>query len=90
MTRRRNTIRSTGIIAGLVFGAMAVGLASYAVSAVSPLQQLASAAVEGGNTAGHSVHAKNKETPAWILELQTRNARQLPVPIHSGEPSFWI
>ena len=39
---------------------------------------------------GASVHAKNSETPGWMLELETRNARQLPVTIGNDEPSYWI
>jgi hypothetical protein len=40
--------------------------------------------------AGASVHAKNGATPDWILDLQTRNAGQLPATVQNDEPSFWI
>ena len=66
-------------------GAMSVGFlvlaAAYALPIAAPLQQA---------DAGASVHAKNSETPGWIIELQTRNARQSPVTVENGEPSYWI
>ena len=66
-------------------GAMSVGLlilaAAYALPIAAPLQQA---------DAGASVHAKNSDTPGWIIELQTRNAGQSPVTVENREPSYWI
>ena len=45
---------------------------------------------DAGPERGISVHAKNSATPDWMLELQSRNARQAPVTVQNGEPSFWI
>ena len=68
-----------------LLGAMSFGLlvlvAAYALPVAAPLQQA---------EAGASVHAKNSDTPDWIIELQTRNARQTPVTVENGEPSYWI
>jgi len=64
--------------ASLVFLALT---AAYALLIAIPLQQA---------DAGASVHAKNSDTPEWIIELQTRNARQSPVIVDSGEPGYWI
>jgi hypothetical protein len=68
-----------------LLGAMSIGLvvlaAVYALPIAAPLQQA---------DAGASVHAKNSDTPDWIIELQARNARQSPVTVENGEPSYWI
>lgn len=68
-----------------VFGAMSIGflalMAAYALPTVAPLQQ-----ADGGG----SVHAKNSDTPDWIINLQTRNARQSPVTVENRQPSYWI
>ena len=67
-----------------VTGAVLVGfvaLSAFLVAAVAPNQFQGTAS---------SVHAKNGATPSWILELQTRNARQMPVTVRNGEPSYWI
>lgn len=89
MTRRRNSNFMKDVLWGLSLGIVAAVLVFYAVPAASPLQPMTSADVAGATGSG-SVHAKNQPTPDWILELQTRNARQLPVPATSDEPSFWI
>ena len=69
-----------------LLSAMSVGFlvlaAAYALPIVAPLQPAAEA--------GASVHVKNSDTPDWIINLQTRNARQLPVTVENGEPSYWI
>lgn len=72
--------RSTHIAGALFVGLLALSLA-FAVPAIAPLQHA---------EVGASVHAKNGATPDWILELQTRNARQSPVTVQNEEPSFWI
>lgn len=45
---------------------------------------------DAGQSGGHSVHMKNRDTPDWMLELQTRQAQQAPLAIDDREPSFWI
>ena len=67
-------------VAGALLG-IAVLSAAYALPVITSL--------ESPPAAGVSVHAKNSATPGWILELETRNARQLPV-IQKDKPSFWI
>lgn len=57
--------------------------ASYALSVAPAVEQ-------AGIGPGVSVHAKNGDTPEWIIDLQTRNAGQSPVVIDPEEPSFWI
>jgi hypothetical protein len=66
-------------------GALSVGIlalaAAYALPVAAPLQNA---------EAGMSVHAKNSDTPGWIVELQARSARQAPLTVENGEPSYWI
>ena len=76
----RSGIRLGRVAAALSLGLMALSLI-LVVPAVSPHQQTGVAA---------SVHAKNGATPDWILDLQTRNAGQLPAIVENDEPSFWI
>jgi hypothetical protein len=68
-----------------ILSAMSVGFlvlaTGYALPIAKPLQQA---------DAGASVHAKNSDTPEWIINLQTRKARQTPVTVENGEPSYWI
>lgn len=45
---------------------------------------------DAGQGGGHSVHMKNRQTPNWMLELQTRQAQQAPVAVDDQVPSFWI
>jgi hypothetical protein len=82
MSDRSVTIRGTGVrgthVAVALFAGFLALSASYALPIVAPPQH------------NGSVHAKNSATPDWILELQTQNARQLPVAIETEEPSFWI
>jgi hypothetical protein len=80
MSDRRRSTHGMHIAGALVVGLLALSLA-YAVPAIAPLQHA---------EVGASVHAKNSATPGWILELQTRNARQSPVTAENDEPSFWI
>ena len=80
MGHSRNSIKPGRVAAALSLGLVALSLI-LVVPAVSPNQPTG---------AGASVHAKNGATPDWILELQTRNAGQLPATVHNDEPSFWI
>jgi hypothetical protein len=68
-----------------LLGAMGVGFlvlaTAYALPVAKPIHQA---------DAGSSVHAKNSDTPEWIIDLQTRKARQSPVTVENGEPSYWI
>ena len=80
----------------IALGAHAAGalIAGFALALTVILSPPVVPPVQHGvqQSAGGSVHAKNSETPDWILELETgtETARQLPVPIESDEPSFWI
>lgn len=77
--------RSSSIKAGRVAAALATGVVALSLMFVLPVVP------QFQHTgAGASVHAKNGATPAWILELQTRNAGQPPVTVQNDEPSFWI
>lgn len=80
MRDHRRIIQSTIIAASLFLGGLVLLLAG-GVPAAEPLRIGAS---------GASVHAKNAATPDWMLELQARNARQQPVVLENGEPSYWI
>jgi hypothetical protein len=95
MTDRRRTIRSTTIASGL-FAGLLTGLAvTYALAALSLHQPslhqpMASAEIDIGKSAGASVHAKNRATPGWMLDLQARNAFERPVTHYGDKPGFWI
>lgn len=80
MDHRSNSIKPGRLAAALSLGLMGLSLI-LVVPAAHPPQ---SATVAG------SVHAKNGATPGWILDLQTRNAGQLPAIVENDEPSFWI
>lgn len=75
------SLRSILLLSAVGAGFLAFA-AGYALPNVAPLPPAAEA--------GASVHAKNSDTPDWIINLQTRNARQLPVTVENGEPSYWI
>jgi hypothetical protein len=79
--KRRSSLRAYAV--GALFAGVAALSASYALS-------IATEPHLGGLGAGASVHAKNGDTPDWIVDLQTRNAGQVPVPVDPEEPSFWI
>ena len=75
----------SSIKAGRVAAALATGMVALSLMFVLPV------APQVQHTgAGASVHAKNGATPDWILDLQTRNAGQLPTIVEYDEPSFWI
>lgn len=78
MRDRRISIKPIHVIGAFLVAVLALS-ASF-LPAVVPLNQ----------STGASVHSKNGDTPSWILELQTRNARQAPVTVQNGEPSYWI
>ena len=81
VTDHRRTLLGACLAAALVTGAaLATGYALY----------FAPAEPQSGIGPGASVHAKNGDTPEWIIDLQTRNAGQVPVAIDPEEPSFWI
>jgi hypothetical protein len=75
----------SSIKAGRVAAALATGMVALSLMFVLPV---APQVQQTG--AGASVHAKNGATPDWILDLQTRNAGQLPTTVENDEPSFWI
>jgi hypothetical protein len=96
MTDRRRTIRSTTIASGL-FAGILTGLAVIYALVALPLHQplalqqpLASAEADIGESASASVHAKNRATPGWMLDLQARNAFERPVTQYGDKPGFWI
>ena len=76
----RNSIKPGRVATALTLGLTALSLI-LVVPAVSPHQTTGVAA---------SVHAKNGATPDWIIDLQTRDARQPPATVLNDEPSFWI
>jgi hypothetical protein len=79
MSKTQNSIRGRHFAgAVLTMGVLALS-AAYVVPADAPMQ-----------TAGTSMHAKNSATPDWMLNLETRDAGQLPVTVQNNEPSFWI
>jgi hypothetical protein len=82
MSGRSRSIRGTCAVAAVLTGLLALS-AAYGLSAVSLFQH-------ADYGPGVSTHAKNGATPDWIVELQTRNAGQLPVTVQNDEPSFWI
>jgi hypothetical protein len=86
MIDRRRSIQGAQVLCGLLVS-LAVTLWIVALPAAPSLQHELG---DAGKTAGTSVHAKNSATPGWILELQTSDAAQPPVPVRSDEPSFWI
>lgn len=81
VTDHRRNLLGACLAGALITGAALA--AGYALS-VAPAEQ------QSGIGPGASVHAKNGDTPEWIIDLQTRNAGQAPVVIDPEEPSFWI
>lgn len=79
MSDKRGSFRGRHVIVAL-FGVLVLS-AAYAFPVITSPERPA---------AGASVHAKNSDTPGWMLELETRNARQLPVTVQKDKPSFWI
>jgi hypothetical protein len=80
MTDNRRSIRGRHVVGAFVLAVLALS-APFALPVAN--------VPEASNT-GASVHAKNSDTPGWILELETRNARQSPVTMENGQPSYWI
>lgn len=81
MSDRRRRIGTASASAGALIVGFVALTAAYTLPTMAPLQQA---------SVGASVHAKNADTPGWMLELQTRNAGQMPVTVQNDEPSFWI
>lgn len=69
-----------------VLGALTIALLVFAATYATPI---APPPLQHAD-AGASVHVKNSDTPDWIINLQTRKARQSPVTVENGEPSYWI
>ena len=78
MSGHRRSFRGRHVV-GALLGILAMA-GAYALPVVISLER---------PVVGSSVHAKNSDTPGWMLELETRNARQLPV-VQKDKPSFWI
>lgn len=81
MTDHRKSLLGAYLVGALTMGAVLSG--SYAFLVAPALQQ-------ADIRPGASVHAKNGDTPEWIIDLQTRNAGQAPDVSDPEEPSFWI
>ena len=81
MTDTRRSFRGRHLAVGL-FGAVVLS-GAYSLPVIIT-------SLESPSTVGSSVHAKNSDTPGWMLELEARNARQLPIAVENDEPSYWI
>lgn len=69
---------------------LAMAISALLVSSSPMLQHMASAIAEDTGEGGLSVHHKNGKTPDWMIELQSKNARQVPEFVIEPANSYWI
>lgn len=74
----------------VVWFCLAMISSALLVSSSPMLQRTTAAVAEDTGEGGVSVHYKNGKTPEWMVELQSKSARQVPELIIQPATSYWI